>query len=321
MAATVKTLLEHHGELYWGTRKANPGYCYGLALDVGADGLAAELVYVMSDLDENDEPLVTPETLVSCFTVNDLEDNGIILSNYLDDEDAPEAVGWYCIEKSFFGRDNVEALLDNNARLDGHLDIVLQILLISPEEVAQGMPSLDELSFFDLLEELEGVAERIDCPFRSASWATRCSAGSTPTKRISAKGRRTAGVHVFKVLCAAKSRFWHTARSVRAFGRASRLRVPSSPQVGFRIIELSPIRRAKTPILTPPLTHNARRRALCDHALRAVRTNASNRRFPHGPGHGGAAPVAAPARRAGTVRPSAHARLCQSFQRAPVRFG
>lgn len=27
MAATVKTLLEHHGELYWGTRKANPGYC------------------------------------------------------------------------------------------------------------------------------------------------------------------------------------------------------------------------------------------------------------------------------------------------------
>lgn len=71
-------------------------------------------------------------------------------------------MGWYCIEKSFFGRDNVEALLDNNARLDGHLDIVLQILLISPEEVAQGMPSLDELSFFDLLEELEGVAERID---------------------------------------------------------------------------------------------------------------------------------------------------------------
>ena len=47
MAATVKTLLEHHGELYWGTRKANPGYCYGLALDVGADGLAAELVYVI----------------------------------------------------------------------------------------------------------------------------------------------------------------------------------------------------------------------------------------------------------------------------------
>ena len=143
-----------------------------------------------------DEPLVTPETLVSCFTVNDLEDNGIILSNYLDDEDAPEAVGWYCIEKSFFGRDNVEALLDDNARLDGYLDIVLQILLISPEEVAQGMPSLDELSFFDSWRSSKASRSASTtatcsrrCPSRSTSWATRCSAGSTPTKRISAKGR------------------------------------------------------------------------------------------------------------------------------------
>lgn len=214
MAATVKTLLEHHGELYWGTRKANPGYCYGLALDVGADGLAAELVYVMSDLDENDEPLVTPETLVSCFTVNDLEDNGIILSNYLDDEDAPEAVGWYCIEKSFFGRDNVEALLDNNARLDCRSSTSWRSSKASRSASTTATCSRR-------------------CPFRSASWATRCSAGSTPTKRISAKGRRTAGVHVFKVLCAAKSRFWHTARSVRAFGRASRLRASTKPQVGF----------------------------------------------------------------------------------------
>lgn len=162
MAATVKTFLEHHGELYWGTRKANPGYCYGLALEVGADGLAAELVYVMSDLDEDDEPLVTPETLVSCYSVDDLEGNGIILSDYLDDEDAPEAKGWYCVEKSFFARDKAEELLASNADLDGYLDIVLQILLISPEEVTEGMPSLDELSFFDLLEELEGIAERID---------------------------------------------------------------------------------------------------------------------------------------------------------------
>lgn len=162
MAATVKTFLEHHGELYWGTRKANPGYCYGLALEVGADGLAAELVYVMSDLDEDDEPLVTPETLVSCYSVDDLEGNGIILSDYLDDEDAPEAKGWYCVEKSFFARDKAEELLASNADLDGYLNIVLQILLISPEEVAEGMPSLDELSFFDLLEELEGIAERID---------------------------------------------------------------------------------------------------------------------------------------------------------------
>lgn len=56
----------------------------------------------------------------------------------------------------------MEALPDDSDRLDGYLDIVPQILLISPEEVAKGVPSLSELSFFDLLEELEGVAERID---------------------------------------------------------------------------------------------------------------------------------------------------------------
>ena len=53
-------------------------------------------------------------------------------------------------------------MLDDNALLDGYLDIVMQIMLISPEELAQGMPSLDELSFLDHLEEREGVAERID---------------------------------------------------------------------------------------------------------------------------------------------------------------
>lgn len=67
-----------------------------------ADGLAAELVYVMSDLDENDEPLVTPETLAECYTANDHEDSGITLSDHLDDEEPPEVVGWYCIEESFF---------------------------------------------------------------------------------------------------------------------------------------------------------------------------------------------------------------------------
>ena len=65
--------------------------------------------------------------------------------------------------------DSIGFTLDNvnlavvNFSFDFHIRAnVLQILLISPEEVAQGMPSLDELSFFDLLEELEGVAERID---------------------------------------------------------------------------------------------------------------------------------------------------------------
>lgn len=162
MAATVKTLLENRGELYWGTRTATPGYHYGLSLDVMPEGISAQVVYVMSDLDNNDEELVTPEVLTQCYTVDDLEKNGIVLSDLMDGEDAPEALGWYCIERSRFAADQVEALEESNAHLGGYLDIVLRILLITPEEVAAGMPSLEELSFFDLLEELEGIAERID---------------------------------------------------------------------------------------------------------------------------------------------------------------
>lgn len=165
MAATVKTLLENHGELYWGTRKANPGYHYGLSLDVTPEGISAQVVYVMSDLDDNDGELVTPDVLMQCYTVDDLEKNGIVLSDRMDDDDPEPALGWYCVERSRFAADQVEALEASNARLDGYLDIVLRILLITPEEVAAGMPSLDELSFFDLLEELEGIAERIDAGY------------------------------------------------------------------------------------------------------------------------------------------------------------
>lgn len=162
MAATVKTLLEHHGELYWGTRQANPGYHYGLSLDIGENGVAAQVVYVMSDLNENDSPVVTPEMLMSCYTVADLEANGIVPSDLMDEEDNDSVKGWYCIEESFFPENQVEALQESNAQLDGYLGIVLDIMLISPEEVAAGMPSLDDISFFDLLSELEGIAERID---------------------------------------------------------------------------------------------------------------------------------------------------------------
>lgn len=161
MAATVKTLLEHHGELYWGTRQANPGYHYGLSLDIGENGVAARVVYVMSDLDENDDPVVTPEMLMSCYTVDDLEANGIVLSDLMDEDDG-SVKGWYCIEESLFPENQVEALQESNAQLDGYLDIMLDIMLISPEEVAAGMPSLDDISFFDLLSELEGIAEHID---------------------------------------------------------------------------------------------------------------------------------------------------------------
>lgn len=161
MAATVKTLLENRGELYWGTRHANPGYHYGIALDVNPEGLLARLVYVMSDLDEDDEPVVTPETLMSCYTLDDLEQNGIVLSDLMDD-DLPAVKGWYCVEESFFAEDRAEALQESSERLDDYLDIVLQVLLITPEEVAEGMQALEEITFFDLLEELEGVAEHID---------------------------------------------------------------------------------------------------------------------------------------------------------------
>ena len=162
MAATVKTLLENHGELYWGTRQATPGYHYGLSLDVGADGLAARIAYVMADYDEDDNPLITPELLMSCYTVADLEANGIAISDLMDEEQDPPAKGWYCVEESFFPASQVDALQESNAQLEGYLDTVLEIMLITPEEVAQGMPTLDEISFFDLLDEMEGVAEKID---------------------------------------------------------------------------------------------------------------------------------------------------------------
>ena len=160
MAATVKTLIENNGELYWGTRHADPGYHYGLSLDVMENGLVARLVYVMSDLDDNDEPLVTPETLVSCYHVDDLPGNGIVISDLMEEDE--DAIGWYCVEESFFDKDDVEALQQSNAQLGGYLDIVLQIMTISADEIAAGMPSLDEVTFFDLLAELEGIAENID---------------------------------------------------------------------------------------------------------------------------------------------------------------
>ena len=82
----------------------------------------------------------------------------------LDDEEADDegVIGWYCVEESFFGKDDVEALRASNDQLDGYLDIVLAIMTISADEIAAGMPSLEEVSFFDLLDELEGIAVLID---------------------------------------------------------------------------------------------------------------------------------------------------------------
>ena len=162
MAATVKTLLENHGELYWGTRHANPGYHYGIALDVGENGLLARVVYILADLDDDGEPLVTPEVLMSCYTVDDLAENGIVPSELMGDEVDDTVKGWYCIEESFFDKDRVDELALSNEQLDDYLDIVLDIMAISAEEIAAGMPTLDETTFFDLLDELEGISERID---------------------------------------------------------------------------------------------------------------------------------------------------------------
>lgn len=165
MAATVKTLLEHHGELYWGTRTATPGYQYGLSLDIAPEGVSAQVVYVLSDLDDEDEELVTPDVLLNCYSTADLERNGIVLSDLMDEEaseEEPPVLGWYCAEQSFFDREKVDELLASNEKLNGYLDIMLHILTIDPEEVAAGMPSLDEVSFFDLLDELEGISEKID---------------------------------------------------------------------------------------------------------------------------------------------------------------
>ena len=91
MAATVKTLIEHSGELYWGTRQAMPGYHFGLSLNVMENGLVARAVYVMSDLDDSEEPLVTPELLASaCFSVDDLVPNGIVPSDLMDEDESED---------------------------------------------------------------------------------------------------------------------------------------------------------------------------------------------------------------------------------------
>lgn len=162
MAATVQTLLENSGELYWGTHNDEPEYHYGIALDFQEGTLAVQLVYVLTDLDEStDEPLITPDVLMSCFTVADLEAAHIILSDNMDEYPA-ETLGWYCIELSVFNQSELESLRASSETLEGYLDIVLQILEASPEERQSEDSFLEEYSFFDLQEELCTVSDKID---------------------------------------------------------------------------------------------------------------------------------------------------------------
>ncbi|MEG0014975.1 MAG: hypothetical protein RSB04_02565 [Gordonibacter sp.] len=161
MAATVKTLLENPGELYWGTRVGDPEYHYGIAMDLRDGTLAVQLVYVLTDLDDTGEALVTPDTLMSCFTVADLEKTGIVLSDNMDD--APDGtIGWYCIELSVFNQDELAALQESNEEHDECLDSVIQALSASPEEVQAEDSFLEEYSFFDLLDELSDLSDKID---------------------------------------------------------------------------------------------------------------------------------------------------------------
>ncbi len=162
MAATVKTLLENSGDLYWGTHHDEPEYHYGISLEKKADMLIAQVVYVLSNVDEEtDENVITPDVLMSCFTVADLESANIILSDNMDDCDE-ETLGWYCIELSVFNQADLDALKESSESLDDYLEIILQVLETTPEELQSDECPLDEFSFFDLLEELCGISDKID---------------------------------------------------------------------------------------------------------------------------------------------------------------
>lgn len=161
MAATIKTLLENPDELYWGTRTDDPEYHYGIALDLKDGTLAVQLVYVLTDLDDEGNALVTPDELRSCFTVADLEKTGIILSDNMDD--SPDGtLGWYCIELSVFKQDDLAALQASSEELEGYLDSIMQVLIASPEEIQAEESFLEAYSFFDLLDELCGISDKID---------------------------------------------------------------------------------------------------------------------------------------------------------------
>lgn len=161
MSASIKTLLDNPSELYWGTRTDDPEYHYGIALDLQEGTLAAQLVYVLTDLDEDGKPLVTPDVLRSCFTVADLEHTGIILSDNMDDS-PKNTLGWYCIELSVFNHNELNALQASSESHDEYLDSVIQVLLASPDERENEDSFLKEYSFFDLLDELCGISDKID---------------------------------------------------------------------------------------------------------------------------------------------------------------
>ncbi|MEG0505778.1 MAG: hypothetical protein RR547_14105, partial [Raoultibacter sp.] len=138
----------------------DPNYHFGICLDYHEDNLTALAIFVMTDFDE-DEALVTPEVLVDCYTFADLEEHGIVLSDKMD-EDIPGVLGWYCAEGSVFDRATLENLRTSNERLGGYLDTVIQILEVPSSDLASHWEEFEDISFFDLQNELEEIAQKID---------------------------------------------------------------------------------------------------------------------------------------------------------------
>lgn len=161
MAATAQTLLENQPDIFWGSYHDDPNYHFGISLDYRDDMLILLAIYVMSDCDENEEMLVTPDVLAECYTIEDLEKNDIVLSDLMGEDDE-DAIGWYCAELSVFKRSELDAIRASSERLDGYLDAVIAILEIDPDEADEYGEVFDDISFFEMQHELEAIPMNID---------------------------------------------------------------------------------------------------------------------------------------------------------------
>ena len=161
MAATAQTLLENQPDIFWGSYHDDPNYHFGISLDYRDDMLILLAIYVMSDCDENEAMLVTPDVLAECYTIEDLEKNDIVLSDLMGEDDE-DAIGWDCAELSVFKRSEIDAIRTSSERLDGYLDAVIAILEIDPDEADEYGEVFDDISFFEMQHELEAIPMNID---------------------------------------------------------------------------------------------------------------------------------------------------------------
>ena len=161
MGATAKTILENQQEIFWGPYHDDPNYHFGICFDYQDDELTALAIFVMTDFDENDVALVTPDVLIDCYTLGDLEQHGIILSDRMGD-DTPDVLGWYCAEGSVFGRDALDELRAQSELHGDYLESVVRILEVPSSELQSCIDDFEDISFFDLQSELEEIAQKID---------------------------------------------------------------------------------------------------------------------------------------------------------------